>query len=168
MTRLLLVLLIFFYSLPIFSQSSTSGKFGLGLSLFYPTGITGKYFLSDKTAIEGNLGLFSKRTYLHAVFLYNFYKVPSSSANTNLYIGGGLVFHERKKKRNRSGLKSLNRFFNNNDEYESSMGIRVPIGISAIVLENKLELFGELPLHIYLQDDDQIDIGFSLGARYYF
>lgn len=167
MKHFLILIIVFFSTFSIHAQDG--GKFGLGLSLFYPTGITGKYLLSEQTAIEGNLGLFEDRFYLHGVFLYNFYKIPSESANSNFYIGGGLVFHDRKvHHKGNSSLKNLNRFFNDDNDYESQLGIRVPVGFSAMILDNKLELYGELPFHIYLFDDDLFDVGISLGARYYF
>lgn len=152
----LIFLFFFIFSLPVFSQSA-GGKFGLGISLFYPTGITGKYMLSDKMGIEATLGFVgNNRTHIHGVFTYNALSIQS---NFNLYVGGGLIFQERRYK------EGHYRWFND-DHYSTALGIRVPVGLSYMI--QKFELFGELNLNLFPDAHNGADLGLALGARYYF
>lgn len=186
MKKLSLLLTILLISLPAFSQEKSAesappsksassagessggsgggGNFGLGLSLFSPTGITGKYFLDSKSSIEGaiGLGMFgdNRRNHVHAVYLYNF-KAIDDAENVNLYIGGGIVMEEIKHK------EKIYKGFSTS-AYENAFGLRIPAGISAFVYDKKLELFGELNLNLYFINRNASDLGLAFGGRYYF
>jgi hypothetical protein len=164
------ILLFLLTSFGVYSQSSGGGgggggNFGLGLTLFGPTGITGKYQMDDKKAIEGSLGFgtfANGRSHFHGVFLYNFHSFDSS---LNLYVGGGLVFQERRYERGRG--KGWGNLFRD-EYYENSFGLRAPIGISWKNSNKKFELSCELYMHLFVTGKDGADLGLALAGRYYF
>jgi len=147
--------------------------FGLGLELGEPTGLNGKYFLSDKAALDFGLGLiyghyyYGDGVHIYGDFLYH----PVSLAHANafelpLYIGGGL------------------RFWNFSycymglcDYHGSAFGIRVPIGISFDFNNTPLDIFIQLvPVFDFVSGDyydrygdrSHIGIDLSVGFRYWF
>lgn len=147
------------------SNIGSGSRFGLGLSLFGPTGITGKYKIDTKLAVEGSMGLGTignGRTHVHGVLLYNFYEINPSS---NFYIGAGGVFQER---RNEGRGKGLGNLFRNNEGYESSFGARFPVGYSWMNENSKFELSAELYLQAFVIGKNGGDLGLNLAGRYYF
>lgn len=152
------------------SSSGPGGNFGLGLTLFGPTGITGKYQMDEKLSIEGSIGfgsLGNGRFHLHGVLLYNFYQINES---LSLYGGGGLVMQERGyKDGNGNGRgRGWGNLFNNRETYENSLGLRAPIGISWKNADKRFELSAEVYLHWFLTGRDGSDLGLALAGRYYF
>ena len=163
----IIILLLLFMSLGILSKESTSSdtgkKLGVGISLFSPTGITGKYWLDDKKTLEGTLGIGYQEKwgqYLHFVFLYNFAEIKPS---LYVYAGGGISFSERYEKLNPGRGRFVER-----DHYFFSPGLRIPIGITYMNREKNFEIYGELAINIYLNDRSGFGPGIAIGARYYF
>ncbi len=157
------------------SSSGSGGKLGLGLTLLGPTGITGKYLLNDKLSIESSLGLGvlgRGRFHLHGVLLYNFYQINDS---LSLYGGGGAVLEERGGRGKGSGEGKghgrgniLHFFQNDRDNYENSLGIRAPVGISWKNADKKFELSAEVYVNVFLIGRDGVNAGLALAGRYYF
>jgi len=154
---------IFTFSLQ--ANSSGGGNFGLGLTLFGPTGITGKYKLDEKKAIEGSLGFGSfgegRGFHLHGVFLYNFHQ---ASKEINFYLGGGLVLNNRRYKREGRGRGN---WWRDSEYEESSLGLRAPIGISWLPAK-QFELSAEIFLQLFLAGRTGLDLGLAIAGRYYF
>src|SRR5690606_28092866 len=113
-----------------------AGAFGLGLILGQPTGITGAYGLSERTAIDAALGLtiFDGRDfYVHGEFLW--YLPPlvrGSSAELSAYlgIGGFLVTHD-----------------------DPVIGARAPFGLSLDFAAAPIELFLEVSVLLAVVPD---------------
>lgn len=136
------------------SEKSNSGggggNFGLGITFLGPTGITAKYRMDEKKAIEASLGFGELSQYgnwfhLHGVFLYNFHTIDQ----VNFYIGGGLALfsHRYRERENcRKGYciedREVSRIF---------PGIRAPVGVSWMP-NKQFELSAELYMHLYLVD----------------
>ncbi|TGM16531.1 hypothetical protein EHQ82_17000 [Leptospira selangorensis] len=149
------------------TTTSSAGNFGIGISLFGPTGVSGKYTLDDKSAIEGSIGfgtIGNGRSHLHAVYLYNFMEL---SPAVNLYLGGGGVFQERSNDGNQGRGKGIGNLFRDRT-YESSFGIRAPLGMSFRTEDKRFELSAEVYLHLFLTGKDGSDLGLALAGRYYF
>src|SRR5690606_25478587 len=91
------VLLAILWSAP---ARAESGAFGLGLIVGQPTGLTGAYELSDRTAIDAALGLaiFDDRDfYVHVEFLWylpTLLRGDGVELSAYLGIGGFLVTHD--------------------------------------------------------------------------
>lgn len=147
-------------------------KFGLGLELGEPTGVTGKLFLTESNALQFGLGEIYHHYYggdgLHLYVDYLWHPTVLTSAEAfelPFYVGvGGRIW-----------------FFDyncpgpNGDVCHDAegFGIRVPIGIDFD--------FNNVPLDIFIQatptldffrhyqpHDVFLDIDFSVGIRYWF
>lgn len=147
------------------SSSGGGGNFGLGVTLFGPTGITAKYRMDEKKAIEGSLGLsgfgYGNNFYLHGVFLYNFHTIEQ----VNFYLGGGLSILSHKY-RGRDVCKRGICIFEE-EETRTHLGIRVPVGVSWMP-NKQFELSAELFMHLHFVNDVGAGVGLALAARYYF
>ena len=127
-------------------------RFGAGLIVGEPTGASLKYFLTDKTAIDGAIGWgFHNETdlHLHGDFLWHlhdFHSVPEG--RLSLYFGVGMRVKFR--------------------DGEDRVGVRVPVGVSYL-LEN-------VPVDVFLEVAPILDFtpstrgGFTagIGARFWF
>ena len=138
--------------------------FGLGIMLGSPTGLSGKYYLSDSTALDFGVGAVHRWRYrsalqIHADFLWH----PVVLATTDpfllpLYfgIGGRLLDHDDYR-----------------DDYEDGthLGVRAPLGILMDFNTVPIDIFFELALVVdVISDDDHgyVDFVGAIGARYYF
>lgn len=146
-----LALLIFL--LTAFTLSSNAqGKFGLGIILGEPTGISMKVKLSGNSAVDGALGYsFLKygSVHIHADYLQEITKLGSE---VPFYIGvGGRI------KTNNSEKKEDTRF-----------GVRVPVGINFEPKSTPIELFLEFVPVMDLTPATDFSINAAAGVRYYF
>jgi len=132
------------------------GPFGLGIILGTPTGITGAYELSAKTAIDAAVGLDlieDQHLYVHVDFLFKLPDLLSGgSVGLSPYLGvGGFLTDFGNKADDRVGL-----------------GARVPFGLSLDFRRAPLQIFGEAVVGMLLVPDVDFGISGALGFRYYF
>jgi hypothetical protein len=148
-----------------------NGTFGLGLELGSPSGLNGKYFLSDTTALNFGLGVIYDRYYYDdrdGIHLYlDHLWHPLSLANKPavqipLYIGVGVRLWDFDD--NRRGF----------DDDGFALGVRMPLGLAFD--------FNRVPIDMYIQLTFAVDtffayyrderLGFhiegSIGFRYWF
>ncbi len=146
--------------------------FGLGLELGAPTGLVGKYFLSQDRALDFGLGTvyhWRDRDGLHVYLDYLFHPVSLVSNPTfelPLYFGfGGRVWN-------------VDYYDGRYRGYDGTVfGLRVPVGISFDFNNVPLDLFIQLAftfdfLHTGFPDpydrDFYADLNGSFGLRYWF
>ena len=128
-------------------------KFGVGVIIGEPTGITIKYMLDDKSAIDAGVGWETSgdnEFHIHGDYLYHMndlIKVPHGKLP--LYFGGGLRFINREKKKNK-------------------FGIRVPVGIEYLFENVPLGAFFELVPVLNLSPDTEFDFEAGIGIRFFF
>jgi hypothetical protein len=128
-------------------------KFGFGVVAGDPTGITAKYMIDNKSGIDATIGwetsgdneFYISSDYL--IHLYDLIKIPEGVSP--LYFGGGLRFIDRDKKDNK-------------------FGIRIPVGVEYLFLNNSLGAFGELVPILDLTPDTELDFELGVGIRYFF
>lgn len=128
-------------------------KFGFGVMAGDPTGLTAKYMINSKTGIDVAIGwktsgdneFYISSDYL--LHLYDLIKIPGGVSP--LYFGGGLRFIDRDKKDNK-------------------FGIRIPVGVEYLFLNNSFGAFGELVPILDLTPDTEFDLEFGVGIRYFF
>ena len=147
--------------------------FGLGLELGEPSGLTGKYFVSDSVALDFGLGWIYRHYYygdgvhVYADLLAHPVSLVSAPAfELPLYIGGGLRFWD----------------FDYCDRDictygGSAIGIRIPVGIAFDFNNVPLDIFLQLvPVIDFVRGDyydryrDRAHFGIDLsaGIRYWF
>ncbi len=147
---LVTTLLLLVFNINPASAQNTDGKLGVGIMIGEPTGISLKYWQSQRNAIDGglawSLGQYDA-IHLHADYLWHNYSVFSDVDEGQLPfyygIGGRLVLADN----------------------ESVIGIRVPVGLNYLFEEAPVGLFLELAPTINLAPSTDFDIGGALGIR---
>lgn len=128
-------------------------KFGVGVIIGEPTGITIKYMLDDKSAIDAGVGWETSgdnEFHIHGDYLYHMndlIKVPHGKLP--LFFGGGLRFINREKKDNK-------------------FGVRIPVGIEYLFENVPLGAFLELVPILNLRPDTDFDFEGGIGIRFFF
>ena len=118
-----------------------------------PTGLTAKYMIDSKTGSDATIGWKTSgdnEFYISSDYLFHLYdliKIPEGISP--VYFGGGLRFIDRDKKDNK-------------------FGIRIPVGIEYLFLNNSIGAFGELVPILDLTPDTEFDLEFGVGIRYFF
>jgi hypothetical protein len=138
-----------FFSTKLFALSR---PMGLGLMLGNPTGLSGKYWLNQKNAIDAGLGIslgHECEGNLHSDYLWHkenaFYYKEVNPLDLYYGLGGRMEF---------------------SDSIE--LGLRVPIGLVWKMEEKKAEFFSEIaPIFDFLGKVG-IEMSLGIGARYYF
>jgi hypothetical protein len=131
--------------------SIAAGDFGIGLVLGEPTGISAKYWLSQKSrALDFALAWSLNRRdhiYMHADYLWHYIDpLGFGSSNFLLYHGVGPRL-----------------ILSNNP----NVGARASFGMEFII-KDVADVFLELVPVLELVPDTDVDINFGLGFRYFF
>ncbi len=146
--------------------------FGLGLEVGEPTGLNGKYFLSDTGALDFGVGWIYRHYYyddgLHIYVDYLWHPTSLASSPTlelPFYVGVGVRYWDFE-------------YCDANFCYDgSAFGIRVPIGISFDFNNAPIDIFLQVvPVLDFISDDyydrydDRTHVGvdFSAGIRFWF
>lgn len=142
--------------------------FGLGLELGTPSGLTGKYFLSDTNALQFGLGWYNgyyKNHYgvhIYGDYLWHPLSLLSEAAfELPLFIGVGLQFNSFEDRRDRIYDEG------------TGFGIRVPVGIAFDFNNVPLDIFLQVVPSInfysgYARESTGFWIDFSVGIRFWF
>jgi len=129
------------------------GGFGLGVIVGEPTGISFKYWLSNASALDGGTAwsMYDHPSFhLHADYLWHkFDLIPVGKGELPLFfgLGGRLKIH---------------------DDDNSEFGIRLPVGLSYIFAEGKLDTFMEIVPVMDLFPATEFNLNAAIGIRYYF
>ena len=130
------------------------GTFGIGFVLGEPTGISGKYWLSENTAIDGAFGYsFGDRFRVSIDYLIhdNAFETPEFP----LYygIGGALSGSRGYIAKSRTG--------------EFSLGVRGVIGVGYLFKRAPLEAFLEIAPIVFIAPPLGLSMDFCFGLRVY-
>ena len=132
-------------------------KFGLGLIVGEPTGLSLKYWLDEKHAVDGALAwaLSENDSFqLHSDYLIHNYELFDSDVLPAYYgVGALLMFKDNE------GIRHHD---------ETVFGIRIPLGITYLFEDAPLDLFFELVPVIEVAPDVDLDINVAVGIRFYF
>jgi len=133
-------------------EINQAGSFGFGPLLGGPMGLTLKYWLSDKSAVDGALGWsFADPDgfQLHADYLYHVFDLfHIESGQLPLYFGvGGRV-----------------KFVQHGD---NRAGVRGPIGIAYLLPNTRMEVFGEVAPVLDFAPSTRLEWNGGVGLRFY-
>ncbi len=131
--------------------SAQNRGFGLGIMIGEPTGITGKYWVSERNAIDGGLAWSFRRGgdfHLHADYLWHFVGAIQSTEKFVPYVGVG------------------GRLAAGHDE--GILGVRIPFGIAYWMRSAPIEIFLELAPILDLAPATELSANGGIGARFYF
>lgn len=140
---------------------ASAKSFGIGVILGEPTGLSAKLFLLDNSAIDfAAAWSFSHNTsmQIHIDYLWHYFNLIRplhTSTKFPLYFGIGprFSFHYNDNKSH------------HNDEH---LGIRFPVGLSALFQKVPIELFLEVAPILDVIPDTDVEFNGGLGIRYYF
>lgn len=167
----LAVLVLFFFSQPLFSAAQKKAepskkivkklewpvgetkRFGVGLQLGAPLGITAKYWLEQSpVGLRGLLGTDFKALTIFADALYHFKNVasldlPFENGQLAFYLGAGPEIRLRDRTR---------------------LGLRIPFGFNNLFANQQWDAFAEFVPVVRLLPDIGANVDIGLGMRYYF
>jgi hypothetical protein len=155
----------FIISLILISWSATAqaGDFGLGIMIGEPTGLSGKLWLSPKSAVDAGLAWSFQGDgsfHLHLDYLLHDFKlIPVDKGKLPLYygIGGRFLIHDHNK--------WWDEHHNDNDVH---IGLRIPVGLEYIFTGDKVGIFLEIAPVLDLAPDTDLDFNGGIGVRYFF
>jgi hypothetical protein len=134
------------------SVHAGQGRFGLGVILGEPTGISAKYWNGKTTAIDGAIAWsFEDESALHLhmdYLIHAFGIIDISEGSLPLYYGIGGRFKFQKK--------------------DDRVGIRIPLGMAYIFRKAPLDIFFEIVPILELIPSTKIGLNAAIGIRYFF
>ena len=142
---------------PVFTtQERQGGGFGLGVAIGAPTGVHGRFWLGQFSAVQFSFGgdngknrsLSGSLDYI--VRLHSF-QHPDGEYTIPVYVGGGARFGT-----DFTGAPSL------------TFGPRGVAGIAVFVKDMPLDVFFEIAPAVYLVEDPGWSFDGQIGAHYYF
>jgi hypothetical protein len=149
--KYLIISVILFSAANVFAVESE--RFGFGVIAGEPTGITGKYIIDDKSALDVGVGWETSgddEFHIYGDYLYHLYDLfKVKKGKLPFYFGGGVRFVDREKK-------------------DDKFGIRVPVGIEYFFEKVPLRAFLELVPVLNLTPDTDFDLEGGIGIRFFF
>lgn len=150
------------------SSENLDGHFGLGFQVGSPFAISGKYWLSRDTALQGYVGTFGNN--FNAVgldWVYQFARVRPSGGGVHfgfhVGVGGILGFGDG------DCFDSFgDHRCNDGDDDELALGVRVPVAANLYFDKVPIEVFLELSPVFQIVPDFDGDLLLGLGGRFYF
>ena len=155
--------LVFLFVLPLLlplADLHAQGRFGFGLVLGEPTGLTWKYRLTRENAIDGVIGFSpADRFRIHMDYLWSAHPVRDGSFSLHYGVGGALGFGNTRYYTTDRGyfVRSVDLGF----------AARVPVGIDYDIPRSPVELFFELAPLVIVAPDAGLGIDAGIGVRVY-
>jgi hypothetical protein len=148
MKRLLVLLVSGLFALNVLAQGD---GFGLGVILGEPTGLSGKLWLTEKTAVDGAVAwsVYDEGAlHVHADFLFHsFNLINVSKGQLPLYFGLG------------ARVKLAG---------DTRIGARIPVGLDYLFDGAPLDVFLEIVPILDLVPETGFNINGAIGIRYWF
>lgn len=151
MKKLILVITLLAAVLCVQAEAQNDSGFGIGVILGEPTGISGKMWMSQTTALAGAAAWsFSgdAAVHLHLDYIFHSFdviKVDKGRLPIYYGIGGRIKLAD-----------------------ESKFGIRIPVGLDYLFKDAPLDLFLEVVPMLELAPDTEFDLNGGIGIRYFF
>lgn len=129
---------------------------GVGVMLGEPTGVCGKWWVTDSIAIDAAVAWSfaeDEGVQLHADALYHIFDlIKVNRGKLPLYVGVGARVN----------------FEVNDEDNDTRFGIRVPVGIDYIFPERPLDIFFELVPILEVSPSARLAFNAAVGVRYFF
>ena len=132
-----------------FSTTYGQGKFGLGIILGEPTGISAKLWITGTTAIDGAVAWsFANESafHIHADFLIHNFGVFDKVVILYYGIGGRIKFRKD----------------------ETRLGVRIPVGVAYDIPSTSIDLFLEIVPLLNLNPSTSFTLNGAIGGRFHF
>lgn len=155
MLRKTMLSLVTMATLSLTSMSfAAEGDAGLGLIVGEPTGLSGKYWLSESTALDGAMAWsrFDNREAFqlqldYVMHDFGLFSVDRGSLPLYYGVGGKMSF---------------------NDNGRDRLGVRVPVGLAYIFPSQRADVFLELVPTLDVTPSTDFNLEGGAGVRYFF
>jgi hypothetical protein len=143
-----LLIVACFLIMPSLTFAAQGGPLGVGIILGDPTGLSAKYWLDKKNAIDAAIGF--DRFSVHADYLFHFWNIIPQTGGGELgaYLGPGFVFKDKKE--------------------DNVVGIRFALGAAYELNQYPVEIFAEIVPVFELAPDTDLNFDGGIGVRYFF
>jgi hypothetical protein len=149
------------------SEVGQTKRFGLGLILGQPTGISVKYYFTPKHALTGGVGVgwwAGQNFHVHVDYGYHFSLARTADFDLALWVGGGVKFFIYYYNYH----PYWDPHWQDHDYGRFGLGLRVPVGLGFHLNRVPLDIFLEIaPGIAFLPWIDGFADG-GVGVRYYF
>jgi len=136
------------------STGGMAGRFGAGVTLGEPIGLSLKYFITDPLAIDGAFGWsLHDHTdfYLQSDLLWhNFDLIPVSPGRMGVYLGGGGLVRFR------------------NGGLDDQFAVRAPVGVTYLFDNVPVDVFAEIGPALDLTPSVRGEVTGGIGVRFWF
>ena len=129
-----------------------ANEFSLGIAAISPTGLSAKFWLSDKYVIDlfGAWSFNSDKYNFHSDYLiHNFNLLKVDDNPMAFYYGVGARIKDE-------------------DQEDLTIGIRMPFGISYLISKVPVDVYGEVAPRVDLVPDTNFGLDVIIGIRYRF
>lgn len=131
-------------------------QIGVGVYMGEPMGLTGKFYLAEKTALQGVAAwsFFDEAFTVIGDFVFDVHDLAESNSDYAMpvYVGVGAKFVAE----------------NSNANNDSTFGLHVPIGIAWQSTDAPIEIAFEIAPGLHLAPESKFDINGGIAFRYYF
>lgn len=149
MKKIILIISLLAYQPDLFAaQNNEPGRFGAGIVLGDPSGISGKYWLNTYNAIDGAIGFSDVSVHTDYLWHNRTLFTQPKKGNMTAYYGPGLKLQDKDK--------------------DTIFGIRMTGGASFEFEKHPIELFMEFVPILELSPDTELDLDIGIGIRYWF
>lgn len=149
MKTLLFLFIIFIFS---YSLLKPQSKFGLGIIVGEPTGISGKLHLNNTSSVDGAVGWSYYKygaLHIHADYLSNITRLTDE---VPFYLGvGGRIKIKNEEK-----------------QEDTKLAIRIPVGLAFEPSSLPIDVFVEVVPMLDLVPSSEFSFNAAVGVRYYF
>ena len=153
MYRLITLALMFALLVPTAATASNADGFGLGVIVGEPTGLSGKFWLGQSSALQGAVAWSTQSNssfHFHLDYImHRFDVIDVDSGSFPLYYGLGGRFRVR-------------------ENADDDIGIRIPIGLSYMFGNDPFDIFVEVVPILDLVPDTDFDLNAAIGFRWFF
>jgi hypothetical protein len=162
MRRVVLLFLLLAFMVTGSASADESHRFGIGVIIGSPTGLSAKLMLSQKMAIDAAVGealIDGQGVQVHADFLLqplSLYDEEDGVFSLPLYFGAGLRFLDEMRA---------------NQGNAAHLGFRVPVGIAFEFHHIPLDVFVEAALlidFVHASGESVFGLNAGIGVRYWF
>lgn len=154
-------------------KTGAGGDFGLGIIIGEPTGLSVKYWLSPKSAIDGGFAWSFRgdgAVHIHGDYLrHDFNLIHVEEGQMAIYYGIGgriLIFSHRNYYYDDEGHRHY--YYYDHNDNSVFVGLRVPVGLEYIFQGNHVDLFLELAPVLDIVPETDLDLNGGIGIRYFF
>jgi hypothetical protein len=135
-------------------KAEAARRFGLGIVVAGPTGLTAEYIYAKNRDVSAALGWGDESFHLNLDHHWNQPNlIKADGVPINIYFGAGLRWIS---------------WSHNDDDSGQSIGLRAPFGVQHIFRSVPIQIFFELAPVLLLVDHTGFEIDIALGARYFF